>query len=164
MKRFLMLLTAVTVAGVLSAGPAQAQVKSFTDPVGDGQGVGRAAGMDITSVDVDYFAEGIEVYINFVDLKKGAYEDIIWRIVSDSSESDGLGVVTSRDGSVQMFGDDACEGAVEVEVSSRGDYAYLSAPASCLGSADKVRVQAGAEGRRGGDLDWTRLSKPVRQG
>ncbi|MGL5810555.1 MAG: hypothetical protein ACRCYQ_11470 [Nocardioides sp.] len=166
MKRWMIVTVVAVAATVLGMAPAHARIASFDDPVGDGQGTGRAAGMDITSVEVDYFKEGVEVYINFVDLKRGAYDDIIW-VFGDAKKRPVQFAVLNRDGtvfseSVDGGGED-CAG-VQAEVSARGDYAYLSLPADCLGGVDPIRVQVGAEARGGGDLDWTGWSGKVRQG
>ena len=164
MKKLVTLLSAMAVSVVLSSGPAQAQSRSFTDPVGDGEGVGRAAGMGITSYDVDYASSGLEVGINFVDLKKGAYEGIIW-YVADAKKNVVQLAVLDRKGNFFVEGPDGtdCEGATAI-ADPVSDSASLSVPASCLGDLAKVRVLMGAEGRRGADLDWTDWSKSVRRG
>jgi hypothetical protein len=154
----------VALAVVLSAGPAHAQSTSFTDPVGDGQGVGRSAGMDITSYDIDYAKDSVRIAINFVDLKKGAYSDIVWIVGDGKKNGVLLGVANTVSANSFVEGPDGtdCAGARTV-VKPRTDEAVLTFPATCINRLDKIRVQVGAE-MRSGDLDWTAWSKAVARG
>ena len=151
--------TLAATAVLASAGSAAAEVKEFADGRGDTwtykkSGPVKESGhpeVDLRRVSVDHTTEALTVKARIVDLQKtGQYVGLDVTVVTSSGgdESYGLSVAGSKgawagESALWMYGGDSSaeiECAIEHDLDYATDRITLSAPTSCFGDPEWVKV------------------------